>query len=198
MNNCYKINYHGPVLIDELDLNLVTPEYQSTWMIDCLKSDGVLHPEFIKFIRETLGFFESSWEKGGESIGILKGEPGENFGIHIDRGCEWTVNYICGSDESEMKWYKFKDGVSLDDGYEVPIPNKNKTYMAYHSHQVEYINSAHNLSGLYLMRIGIPHSVHNYSKSKRRWCLSTKNTRDRTPWEDMVEYFKQRVELVNV
>lgn len=195
--NCYKIKYEGNVLKNGLNLDEHS-RVDGVWMIDCKKNKDMLDPDFITFMNDVLQFNSSSWDLGEDSLTLLKGEPREDFNIHIDRGCEWTVNYICGSKESEMKWYKFKNGENATSGHLVPIPKKNKAYMAFNEDQVEHIDSALNLNGLYLMRIIIPHSVHNYSETERRWCFSMKNSSDRTPWEEIVEYFNKRVELQDV
>ena len=69
-----------------------------------------------------------------------------------------------------MKWYSIKKGSTPNLG----TTTANTPYWFYTSDQVEVIEEIAT-KGLCLIRTDIPHSVHNYSTDKGRWCLSIRS-----------------------
>lgn len=130
--------------------------------------------------------------KGPDTFMFFRGDPGHDLTIHVDRGPVWGINYICGSRDSEMIWYQFKNGHGVKDGFELPVTDRSASYLSFCSNQVEEIDRA-KLDGLYLVRIDLPHSVINYDANNARYCLAVKDCRNTWTWEHAIEKFKDYI-----
>ena len=126
------------------------------------KTDNSTNIAIIYLFIYVAGFF----------INLFYGPPAVSTHIHIDNHAGgWAINYAWGSSDSVMKWYSIKKG-------SIPkraLTTANTPYFFYTSDQVEVIEETQ-IKGLCLVRTDIPHSVHNYSPDKGRWCLSIRST----------------------
>ena len=66
--------------------------------------------------------------------------------------------------------------------------NGKASYKAYKPEDLVELDRA-KLYGVYLVRIDLVHSIHNYSDTNYRWCFSLKDATNRWTWEQAVEYF---------
>jgi len=132
----------------------------------------------------------------------------ENLGIHLDTmgksGDElvyWGINYIVGSDDSEMIWYEPKN----NDGPKVGFTQVGTSYASYNDDEVNIIER-YSFKGPTLVRTDIPHSAHNYDPTKVRWCVSIRGGLctnvngvltgiPSTSWEQAVNFFSNLVKF---
>ena len=182
----------------QLDLNFLSdegllnqPEHFSDhhvrWLTDSVDTELYLHND-VKQLYKQLGLNINSY-LGNNTMSLFKGSPGEYLEPHIDRGTCWAINCVLGSTNSDMVWYQFANGVTVDDGYEIPTSNGRASYKAFRPQQLVEQSRAC-LYGVYLVRIDLPHSVHNYDTEHSRWCFSLKDAGNRWSWHDTIEYFR--------
>ena len=162
MDNYYLINFNKNIIVENFKQdNYVSGE---SWLTHKILNKGdILSPEIIDFLSPLgIPFF----------INLFYGHPASSTHIHIDNHAGgWAINYAWGSSDSVMKWYSIKKGSTPNLG----MTTANTPYLFYTSDQVEFIEETV-IKGLCLVRTDIPHSVHNYSPDKGRWCLSIRST----------------------
>jgi len=141
------------------------------------------------FKTEFLSYLKTRNIAVGNSNVLFYTPPNGHLGIHID-GTRLhnrsMLNYAWGSSNHSMSWYELKMGVNLEsksftngDEY-ISIPENSVTKIC--DHTVGYPT---------LVKVGIPHSVVNYSDTGR-WCLSIDLKVDGSPGID----FDQAIELL--
>lgn len=161
------------------------------WLTDSVNTDEYLTDQMRQFLKEHNVTIYSYM--GDNTMSLFRGQPNGYLEPHIDRGTCWAINYVTGTDNSEMIWYNLKEGVKPGDGYEIPtFFNPNATYHAYHYEQLDEIDRA-KMKGLYLVKIDIPHSIHNNDPVNPRFCFSLKDARNKWTWEETVENFKEYI-----
>jgi len=162
MNNYYPINFNKPVIAENFKQNNYTSG--EGWLTHKFPNKGdILSPEMIDFLSLLdIPLF----------VNLFYGHPASSTHIHVDNPASgWAINYAWGSSNSVMKWYSIKKG-SIS---KMSMTTANTPYFFYSSDQVEVIEEIE-IKGLCLVRTDIPHSVHNYSPDKGRWCVSIRST----------------------
>jgi hypothetical protein len=178
----YKLNLNFLAAPDLLDSHQADAGVR--WLTDSVNTDIYLSQE-IKNIFSNLGLSTVSY-MGTNTMSLFKGQPKGYLEPHIDRGTCWAINYITGTNNSDMVWYKLVDGA---EGYEIPTSNGRASYRAYHEDQLIELSRA-KLYGVYLVRIDLPHSINNYDTENCRWCFSLKDANNRWTWDQAVDQFK--------
>jgi len=164
---------------------------EERWLTDSVCASDYLTKEMQNFLKDIDVSINSYM--GEDTMSLFRGQPNGYLEPHIDRGTCWAINYITGTDKSEMIWYNLKEGVKPGDGYEIPtFFNPNATYHAYHNYQLEEIDRS-SLIGLCLVRIDIPHSIHNYDGANPRFCFSLKDAKNKWSWNDVVNKFSKYI-----
>lgn len=166
---------------------LVTPAFEIAhpsknqhWLI----SADIFNAEFMSYLNTR------NIAVGNSNV-LFYTPPNGHLGIHID-GTRLhnrsMLNYVWGSSNHSMSWYELNSGVDLasksftnGDEY-ISIPETSVTKIC--DHTVGYPT---------LVKVGIPHSVVNYSDTAR-WCLSIDLQVDGGPGID----FDQAIQLLKV
>jgi hypothetical protein len=141
------------------------------------------------FNTEFLSYLKTRNIVVGNSNVLFYTPPNGHLGIHVDGDRlhnRSMLNYVWGSSNHSMSWYELNSGVQLTsrlftngDKY-ISIPENNVTKIC--DHTVGYPT---------LVKVGIPHSVVNYSDTGR-WCLSIDLQIDSGPGID----FDQAIKLL--
>jgi len=181
----YKLNLDflsSPVLLDD-------PVHHNNldvrWLTDSVDTNKYLSQQ-VKDLFAKLGIATTSY-MGPNTMSLFRGQPNGYLEPHIDRGTCWAINYVTGTDNSDMVWYSLKHGA---EGYEIPTSNGRASYRAYHQQDLTEL-AREKLYGVYLVRIDLPHSIHNYDTKNYRWCFSLKDSNNRWTWEEAVEQFSK-------
>lgn len=185
----YPLNIPYAVLKDDAAFkNHTAPLPDSNWIVDVDYSVNFLTDNFTNFYR-SLYPAESTYKDKG-TVSIFRGNPGTNMGLHRDLGCVFSINYVIGSNNSEMIWYDYNEGYSHDNGEKIHwTTNKLRKYTSYKPYMVHEIDRTE-IKGLYLVRVDIPHDIWNYDKENYRWCISIRTTGDQSTWDEVVTKFK--------
>ena len=177
MDNYYLINFNKNIIVD----NFKQDRYVSGsgWLVHRIHNkEDILSPEMIDFLSPLgISYF----------INLFYGPPESSTHIHIDNHDGWAINYAWGSSNSIMRWYSIKKGSTPN----VAMTTSNTPYLFYTADQAEIIEETL-IKGLCLVRTDIPHSVHNYSPNKGRWCLSIRSTMKTNILEKLSPYIISR------
>ncbi len=104
--------------------------------------------------------------------------------IHTDgHQCEWALNFVKNWEDSSMRWYTLKDGISLPP---MKQTDGNNLYRSYSPSQLKWVASETFENAL--VRINMPHHCVNLS-TKQRYCFSVR-VKNAISWEDALEMFK--------
>jgi len=186
----YKLNLNFDFLKDPNFPFKHTESIDTEWLVKTESADHLTNK--MRAFAVAHNFAIHSY-KGPDTFMFFRGDPAHDLTVHVDRGPVWGINYICGSKDSDMIWYRFKDGYSESDGFELPVTDGSASYRSFHDYQVEEIARA-NLEGLYLVRIDLPHSVVNRDVNRARYCLAVKDCNNRWTWEETVNKFKDYID----
>lgn len=155
MQNIYsnKLNLDIPPLIESYDITNVTASHTSV-------STDQIHPKMREWL-DSLGI-NVIW------IEIFYRKPGEHGGVHTDDspGDFTKINWIYGGKNSRMLWYEVTDPKALNRKPKQTSVATN--YIEYSFNEVKLVYSE-NLSGVYLLQVGVPHIVLNPHED--RYCL---------------------------
>ena len=181
----------------KLNLNFLSPDAPAShdidvdpdvrWVTHSVDTDVYLHND-VKTVFNTMGLSVNSY-LGANTMSLFRGSPGQYLEPHIDRGTCWAINCVVGSQHSDMIWYSFADGVTVNDGYEIATSNGRASYRAFRPDQLHEQARA-GLLGVYLVRIDMPHSINNYDHQQYRWCHSLKDAANRWSWAETVKRFE--------
>lgn len=174
------------------DFDPLTCDFAKPWEYILIDQELILSPE-------TLNFFEK--------IGIHKlrcqffrGSPNNESNIHIDGFLQeetvmskrkWAINYVWGSDNSTMYWYR--SVVNILNG---KIGDTGNTHPIYLPHQVEEIEKYKFSKKPVLVHTTIPHKVVNNS-DQYRWCVSLREENPSMNWDEAAEFFGERFTSIN-
>lgn len=178
-------NFHFlDIKFNPLKPNFVFPKPKSyLWDIYIIKPEDLVS-------QECLDFFNSI----GLSLyncHLFRGPKGSACGIHVDGHDShkpiWAINWIFGSNASEMIWYD-----ALVEGTQ-SYTSAETAYQTWKSDQVKKIDVLkfdQTQRGPVLVRTDIPHRVVNNDMRNVRWCLSLRAEKSFNSWNDVVDYFK--------
>lgn len=106
-----------------------------------------------------------------------------NKNIHIDGtryNDMWAINHVIGNENGIMRWY------NTDNEIEPASKSGISTrYISFAPEQVTEIDR-HAVTGVSLVKIGIPHSIDNPSEQPR-WCLSVRPERYHCTYDNMYQ-----------
>jgi hypothetical protein len=180
----YKLDLNFLSHADLLDSPRHQQDLTTRWLTDSVDTATYLHQD-VANLFDKLGIKITSY-LGDGTMSLFRGAPLGYLEPHIDRGTCWAINYVTGTEHSDMVWYKTVDNAV---GYEIPTSNGKASYRAYHEQDLIELDRAR-LYGVYLVRIDLPHSIHNYDSTNHRWCFSLKDATNRWSWQDTVDKFK--------
>jgi hypothetical protein len=146
--------------------------FNDKFNIDQYKSYDTSHkkiPEFTNYFTPEFKEYLTSVNLTVHLCELFQYEPFEGLGIHIDGSSiddRCKINVIYGGSKSEMLWYVPKNDTVRPILKETPIGTK---YLKYEESDLVILEKAE-LHGTNVVRVGIPHSIQNYSEY--RMCFS--------------------------
>ncbi len=179
MPNHYNLNLDFPILKPGFEF----PQAKSPYWDIYLPQAG----EFVS--KEAMSFFDNLGLEL-KNCHLFRGNPAWACGIHIDGHQSelvtqpiWAINWIMGSNHSEMMWYD-----PIMPGSEI-LTNVGTKYQRWTLEEVREIERAEFL-GPTLVRTDIPHRVVNYDNKNDRWCISLRSPNRFNDWGTAVEFFR--------
>jgi hypothetical protein len=150
---CNKLNLDVPPLVESYDITSVTEPHTR---VDASQ----IHPRMRQWL-DSLGI-NVIW------IEIFYRKPGQHGRVHTDDIVrDFTkINWIYGGKNSRMMWYEVTDPNALN--RKADQTSVGTRYIAYSINEVNSVYSEE-LSGAYLLQVGIPHSISNPFED--RYCL---------------------------
>lgn len=176
MQNYRELNLDIPVIRDSFVFPKYTQLGHATFRVDVQQA---LHVELIEFLSSV----------GLQDIRALvfKTPPHTKSSIHVDGSTlheQWAINWVWGGDHI-MRWWKPNDPVIRSQN--LKYTNSNTPY-AFWSDNTATVVEQVKLTKPALIKIGVPHSVENFSSSDR-WCLSVRSNIP-TTWNIGLDIFK--------
>jgi hypothetical protein len=188
MNRSYELNFPVGFLKDTSIVEV--PEFDVNWIVQNKKGVELLSKEGIEFF-DSIGINVFAFQRG--DITLFRGNPNSEMDIHTDSGVCWCINFIWGSDSSDMIWYKETENTKT----ESDICTVNAPYIRYEKEtmqEIERVSFSSNPKPV-LLKIDEPHHVINYD-DKYRWCLSIRDlSKKHWSWEQAVEFFKPYMDV---
>ena len=146
--------------------------FNNDFDIDQYKTYSTNHTKILGFTK----YFTSEFKEYLTSVNLavhlcelFQYKPFEGLGIHIDGSSiddRCKINVIYGGSKSEMLWYAPKNDTVRPILKETPIGTK---YLKYEESDLVVLEKSE-LHGANVVKVGIPHSIQNYSEY--RMCFS--------------------------
>jgi hypothetical protein len=171
-----------------IDLDWYPKEFPPTpwgearnWALQYPSSDLVLSKEAIDFLN-SINILPSV--DGANTVNLFRGDPKADMHIHKDPGPRWSLNFVFGSNDSDMIWYR--EGPDAKTRMWTSVTGRQA--MSYEPAGMIEVDRVC-MQGLQLVRIDVPHSVENRSASTR-WAACVKDRTKDWTWDEAVEYFQ--------
>jgi hypothetical protein len=182
----YKLNFPVKFLQENVDLSNFEDPKRRTFSV---KTRNYITPEAFDFLC-SLGVQPNLY-----SYMFLR-KPLETSAIHTDNvgpGIKriWAINYIWGTSSSNMAWYRPLDPTKKKD---ILATTAGSGYIEYQIDEVEKIEER-SVSGLFLTRTDVPHSVTNYDPNNKRWSISVRAADVLYDWDRIVKTLDPYIEL---
>jgi hypothetical protein len=188
MKNHFRLNFNFQPLNPQFVFPKVRDFSKSpadNWQLSIHKAEEMLSTECLDFFR--------SLDLEPWNPHLFCGGPSYSSTIHIDgeglgSGPLWAINWIYGSNNSVMTWYK-----PIQPGSAKKTPS-NTTQIIFTEDQVEAIDILEfdqNNCGPILVRTDIPHKVVNHDLNNPRYCLSVRFKQTKiNNWFSAIKYFR--------
>jgi len=176
MQNYKELNISVPVLRDSFRLPKHTENWHATFRVDI---QDALHTQLLEFFSD-IGLLDIR-------ALMFRTPPHAKSSIHVDGSTLhelWAINWVWGSDHI-MRWWKPNDPVIRPQN--LKYTNSNTPYAFWTYTEATVIEQV-KLTKPALIKVGVPHSVENFSSSDR-WCLSVRSNVPST-WSTGLETFK--------
>jgi hypothetical protein len=152
-----------------------------TWALQYPSSDKILSTEAIQFLKS---IDVQPSVAGHDTVNLFRGDPNAVMHIHQDPGPRFSLNYVWGSADSDMIWYK--EGEKVERKWWTSVTGRRA--MSFSSEGMVEIHRT-KMTGLKLVRIDVPHNVENRD-TNTRWAVCVKDTGKNWSWEQATEFFK--------
>ena len=185
----YKLNFPVDNWVKrDIDLGWYPAEFPPTpwgekrnWALQYPPSDTVLSTEAIDFLKK-IDVLPSV--DGPNTVNLFRGDPVSDMHIHLDPGPRFSINYVFGTENSDMVWYEA--GPNTQTRLWTSVTGRKA--MSWHQEGMIEIDRVR-MIGLMLVRIDVPHNIQNYS-TDTRWCAAVKDRTKDWTWDQAVEFFK--------
>jgi len=176
MKNYKELNLNFPVLRDDFAFPKQMVSSHSTFRVDVETS---VHADLINF-------FKSVGLKDIRAL-IFRTPPNTKSSIHVDGASlheQWAINWAWGGDHL-MRWWNPISPVIKSQN--IRYTNANTPYLFWTDNEVTLAEQVKLIKPA-IIKIGVPHSVENFS-STNRWCLSIRSNIPST-WNTGLDIFK--------